>query len=174
MTLHSYRRIISAFQPGIPGRMHIPYGPQVGFAWAWADCPNPCASPVRVSGQSPETLPVKSRSLGCPDWARTRQTGLAHSNPAWAPSGLAIWEGLDPPHSLSVKLWYCNYWDVSIVTILILGLTLNFWSVSYNWTLRLATPLPLVNDFFLFFNIHWTLYEVPYYAVDLYPYFIFQ
>ena len=56
----------------------IPYGPQAGFVWAH----DFEASPRRLD----------SVSRHCPDWARTGQTGLARSNLARAPAGLAIWD----------------------------------------------------------------------------------
>ncbi len=52
----------------------------------------------RAARAGPIQIPVQAQSnpAGCPDWARTRQAGLAHSNPARAPAGLAIWEPSNP------------------------------------------------------------------------------
>ncbi len=48
---------------------------------------------MRAARAGPYQIHVQSRSnpARCPDWARTGQTVLAHSNPARAPVGLAIW-----------------------------------------------------------------------------------
>ncbi len=47
----------------------------------------------RAARAGPGQIPVQAQSnpACCPDWARTGQTGLARSNPARAPAGLAIW-----------------------------------------------------------------------------------
>ncbi len=35
----------------------------------------------------------RTNPIPIPLWARNGQYGLVHSNPTWAPPGLAIWEG---------------------------------------------------------------------------------
>ena len=52
------------------------YLPQAGFVWARAGA---------------NGLKSWSNPRRCPNWARTGQTGLAHSNPTRAPARLPIW-----------------------------------------------------------------------------------
>ncbi len=49
---------------------------------------------MRAARMGPAQIHVQARSnpVHYPDWTWTGQTGLAHSNPARAPAGLAIWD----------------------------------------------------------------------------------
>ena len=48
----------------------------------------------RAARAGPDQIPVQAQAnpVRCPDWARTRQTGHARTNPTRASAGLAIWE----------------------------------------------------------------------------------
>ncbi len=78
----------------------------VGIAWKWArpvkDHTNPIPSPVMgdsgrlwasLHGPHSNSAPLQFLLQGHskPTWVRNGQYGLAHSNPSWAPPGLAIW-----------------------------------------------------------------------------------
>ncbi len=69
----------------------------------------------RAARAGPAQIPVQARSnpVGCPDWVRTGQAGLARSNPARAPAGLAIWAIEDRGHRSMFKVKWCEAVNVN-------------------------------------------------------------
>ncbi len=108
----------------------------VGLPWAWASPVKWRTKPITRMGRMWDSDGI-CMGMG---WSRNRQTGLARSNPIWAPYGLANWVvSLMKPLDRGMVCLIQHYSDILLFSILMLPTgkyicdEISGWQYGFGW-----------------------------------------